>query len=46
MSNYGLSDRQKDFIFGSFAEGKTYEELAAEHHVSISVVKKRYGGCL
>ncbi len=40
LSNYGLSDRQKDFIFGSFAEGKTYEELAAEHHVSISVVKK------
>ena len=40
LSDYGISERQKFFIQGTVNGGKTYEELAAEYHVSTSVVKK------
>ena len=40
LSDYGISERQKLFIQGTVNGGKTYEDLAAEHHVSTSVVKK------
>ncbi|UTC61533.1 hypothetical protein E4O05_08200 [Treponema sp. OMZ 787] len=40
LEEYGISERQKDFILGSIMNGKTYEELSAEFHVSTSVVKK------
>lgn len=36
----GVSERQKFFIKGMVNGRKTYEELAAEYHVSTSVVKK------
>ena len=40
LSDYGISERQKFFIQGTVNGGKTYEELAAEYRVSVSVVKK------
>ena len=40
LSDYGVSERQKFFIQGTVNGGKTYEDLAAEHNVSTSVVKK------
>ena len=46
LLDYGVSERQKFFIKGMVNERKTYEELAAEYHVSTSVVKKRHGSSL
>ena len=40
LSDYGISERQSFFIQGTVNGGKTYEELAAEYHISTSVVKK------
>ena len=40
LLDYGVSERQKFFIKGMVNGRKTYEELAAEYHVSTSVVKK------
>lgn len=45
LKDYGLTERQIDFLRYCIIEGKTYEEIAAIKEISVSVVKKEMSNC-
>lgn len=45
LTEYGLSNRQIKFLLDCINDGKTYEEIAKENNISVSVVKKEMAFC-
>ena len=45
LADYGLTERQIKFLTIYLFEGKTYDQIAQENYISLSVVKKEMAYC-